>query len=109
MANVPCVTLKAMRNMRWLHARLKLGLPFWEKKERLKDFMNKYSFRRQMEPASRLKYLWLVLGTICSLFSFNGRWDIALAAWLAPFFLLPFMLPSRTPIGLTRASLPTPL
>src|SRR5260370_42232237 len=38
MANLPCVTLKARRNMRWLHARLKVGLPFWKKKERFKDF-----------------------------------------------------------------------
>src|SRR6266567_3696880 len=71
--------------------------------------MNKYSLRRQMEPASRLKYLWLVLGTICSLFSFNGRWDIALAAWLAPFFLLRFMRTSRTRIGLTGVWLATAL
>jgi apolipoprotein N-acyltransferase len=71
--------------------------------------MNKYSLRRQMEPASRLKYLWLVLGTICSLFSFNGRWDIALAAWLAPFFLLRFMRTSRTRIGLAGVWLATAL
>src|SRR5712692_5432132 len=71
--------------------------------------MNKYSLRRQMEPASRLKYLWLVLGTICSLFSFNGRWDIALAAWLAPFFLLRFMRTSRTRLGLTGVWLATAL
>src|SRR5258708_25754924 len=71
--------------------------------------MKKYSFRRQMELASRRNCLWLGLGTICSLFSFNGRWDIALAAWLGPFFLLRFMRTSRTRIGLTGVWLATAL
>src|SRR5260370_3892797 len=71
--------------------------------------MNKYSLRRQMEPASLLKYLWLVLGTICSLFAFNGRWDIALAAWLAPLFLLRFTRTSRPFRGFVGAWLATAL
>src|SRR5260221_13086119 len=44
----------------------------------------------QVEPSSRLGYLWLSLGSLCSLFATNGRWDIPLAAWLGPFFLLRF-------------------
>ncbi len=44
----------------------------------------------QVEPSPRLGYLWLALGTLCSLFAANGRWDIPLAAWLGPFFLLRF-------------------
>jgi apolipoprotein N-acyltransferase len=71
--------------------------------------MNKHALRRQMEPASRLKYLWLVLGTICSLFAFNGRWDIALAAWLAPLFLLRFTRTSRPFRGFVGAWLATAL
>src|SRR5258708_21527112 len=39
----------------------------------------------------------------------KGRWDIALAAWLAPFFPLRFMRPSRTRIGLTGVWLATAL
>jgi len=44
----------------------------------------------QVEPSPRLGYLWLALGTLCSLFAANGRWDIPLAAWLGPLFLLRF-------------------
>src|SRR6266566_432549 len=44
----------------------------------------------QVEPSPRLGYLWLALGTLCSLFAANGRWGIPLAAWLGPLFLLRF-------------------
>ncbi len=38
----------------------------------------------------RLSYLWLALGIVLLLFSMPG-WAIALAAWLAPVFLLRFV------------------
>jgi apolipoprotein N-acyltransferase len=38
----------------------------------------------------RTEYLWFALGFILSLFATNGRWDIALAAWLYPLFFLRF-------------------
>jgi len=44
----------------------------------------------QVDPSPRLGYLWLALGTLCSLFAANGRWDLPLAAWLGPLFLLRF-------------------
>jgi apolipoprotein N-acyltransferase len=43
-----------------------------------------------IESASRLPYLWLILGTIFACFATNGQWDIPLAAWLSPFFFLRF-------------------
>jgi hypothetical protein len=44
----------------------------------------------QVKPSPRLGYLWLALGTLCSLFAANGRWGIPLAAWLGPLFLFAF-------------------
>lgn len=38
----------------------------------------------------RRRWWWLVIGTVVSLFAVGGRWDIALAAWLFPVFLLRF-------------------
>jgi apolipoprotein N-acyltransferase len=52
--------------------------------------MKKHVRLPQVEPSPRLGYLWLALGTLCSLFAANGRWDIPLAAWLGPLFLLRF-------------------
>ena len=58
--------------------------------KRKKDSMKTHVRLPQVEPSPRLGYLWLALGTLCSLFAANGRWDIPLAAWLGPFFLLRF-------------------
>jgi apolipoprotein N-acyltransferase len=58
--------------------------------KRKKDSMKTRVRLHQVEPSPRLGYLWLVLGTLCSLFAANGRWDIPLAAWLGPLFLLRF-------------------
>jgi apolipoprotein N-acyltransferase len=41
----------------------------------------------------RLRYAWLALGTLLSMFAVGGRWDLPFAAWLYAIFLLRF---SRT-------------
>jgi apolipoprotein N-acyltransferase len=48
----------------------------------------------------RRRWLWLVIGTVVALFAVGGRWDIALAAWLFPVFLLRFARTSRPLSGL---------
>lgn len=45
------------------------------------------------------RHLWLGLGILASLFSVGGRWDIALAAWIAPVFLLRFSRATSPWIG----------
>jgi apolipoprotein N-acyltransferase len=35
--------------------------------------------------------IWLAIGVVTSMFAVGGRWDIALAAWVAPIFLLRFV------------------
>lgn len=50
--------------------------------------------------AERLKYAWLLAGLATTLLSVGGRWDIPLAAWIAPIFLLRFARLSRPATGL---------
>lgn len=38
-----------------------------------------------------LRWAWLAIGLVTSMFAVGGRWDIALAAWVAPIFLLRFV------------------
>lgn len=45
---------------------------------------------RPTKPAARAEYCWLALGTLFSLLTANGGWNIPLAAWLAPLFFLRF-------------------
>lgn len=62
------------------------------------------------QPRDRWAYGWLALGMLASLFAANGPWDIALAAWLAPFFLLRFLRTGslrRGLIGIWLASVVT--
>lgn len=42
---------------------------------------------------SRVRWAWLAAGAACGVVGCGGRWDLAVAAWLAPIFLLRF---SRT-------------
>src|SRR5215469_14989492 len=53
----------------------------------------------------RFSYLWLALAFVLSLFALNGTWDIALAAWLYPLFLLRFVRTQRPAIGFFGACL----
>ena len=39
--------------------------------------------------------VWLAIGAIASIFAVGAQWDIALAAWVAPIFLLRFSRTSR--------------
>ena len=55
--------------------------------------------------ADRLSYLWLALAFVLSLFALNGTWDIALAAWLYPLFLLRFVRTQRPAIAIPGAFL----
>ena len=55
--------------------------------------------------ADRFSYLWIALAFVLSLFALNGTWDIALAAWLYPLFLLRFVRTQRPAIGFFGASL----
>ena len=48
----------------------------------------------------RSRYLWLGVGTVLSLFTVHGRWDIPLAAWLFSLFLLRFTRVSRPLVGI---------
>jgi apolipoprotein N-acyltransferase len=57
--------------------------------------MNKHLIAQQIVHTDRFGYFWLLLGMLLSLFSTNGRWDLPLAAWLAPLFLLRFMRTRR--------------
>ena len=52
---------------------------------------------------TQLRYAWLGLGALASLFSVGGRWDVALAAWLAPLFLLRFTRVSGALTGIAMA------
>lgn len=42
-----------------------------------------------------VRYGWLIIGAVLSLFATHAKWDIALAAWLFPVFLLRFSRASR--------------
>lgn len=55
--------------------------------------------------SDRLSYLWLVLAFVLSLFAMNGAWDVPLAAWLYPLFLLRFARTHRPFRGFLAASL----
>jgi apolipoprotein N-acyltransferase len=52
--------------------------------------MNIHARPHQVGPPDRLGYLWLALGILFSLFAAHGRWDLSLAAWLVPLFVLRF-------------------
>jgi apolipoprotein N-acyltransferase len=70
--------------------------------------MKKHFAQQQAESADRLGYLWLMLGLLCWLFAANGVRDIAVAAWLAPLFLLRFTRtrsPLRGCVGIGLAAL----
>ena len=54
-------------------------------------------------PVDRLSLLWLALALGLSLFAVNGRWDIALAAWLFPVFLLRFARTQNPVVGFLGA------
>lgn len=47
------------------------------------------------------RWLCFAIGAAASFFAVGGRWDIALAAWVAPVFLLRFARASRPLIGLS--------
>lgn len=48
----------------------------------------------------QFKYAWLGLGLVTALLAVGGRWDIPLAAWIAPVFLLRFSRLARPVPGL---------
>ena len=45
------------------------------------------------------RWLWLALGTLLWIFAVGGRWDVALAAWIAPVLLVRFVRASRPLVG----------
>lgn len=53
--------------------------------------------------AKRNRYLWLIVGAGLSLFAVQGRWDIALAAWLFGVFVLRYTRTSRVVPGMLGA------
>ncbi|GHO50563.1 nitrilase-related carbon-nitrogen hydrolase [Ktedonospora formicarum] len=61
--------------------------------------MKKHVSLLQVSSTLRYRYLWLVLAVLLSLFATNGRWDLPLAAWLAPLFLLRFTRTSNLLLG----------
>src|SRR5438128_483524 len=50
--------------------------------------------------ADRSRWLWLALGAAISLLAVGQRWDVGLAAWIAPIFLLRFSRTSRPLMGI---------
>lgn len=66
--------------------------------------MKTYSLRTP-GATGHLSYLWLALAFALSLFALNGTWDIPLAAWLYPLFLLRFARTRRPAIGFLGACL----
>lgn len=65
----------------------------------------KMRFLNMPETGGRLSSLWLALAFALSLFALNGRWDIPLAAWLYPLFLLRFVRTQRPALGFLGAFL----
>lgn len=61
--------------------------------------MQNRSSARWSVPTERAGYLWLVLGALLSGVSVSGRWELSLAAWLAPLLLLRFTRTRRPLIG----------
>jgi apolipoprotein N-acyltransferase len=62
-------------------------------------------FKRTTTPtriSDRLSYLWLALAAVLFVF-YDGRWEIPLAAWLAPLFLLRFVRTQRPLTGFLLA------
>ena len=49
--------------------------------------------------ASSRRWLWLAIGVAAALLSTGGRWDVSLAAWVAPVLLLRFSRTSRPAIA----------
>lgn len=48
----------------------------------------------------QFKYVWLTVGFVTALLAVGGRWDVPIAAWIAPVFLLRFARLSRPASGL---------
>jgi apolipoprotein N-acyltransferase len=67
--------------------------------------MSKLSSHSKMIIDNR-SFVWLVLGTILSLFA-NGRWIFPLAAWLSPVFLMRFSRTQKPVKGFLLISLVT--
>ena len=61
---------------------------------------NRSLFESHIFSGNQQKYLWFGIGTILSIFAVGGRFDVALAAWLMPVFLLRFSRLSKPLIGL---------
>lgn len=55
---------------------------------------------RRTERVATPSVAWLVVGVALSLVSLGARWDIPLAAWFAPIFLLRFTRRSPMPLAL---------
>lgn len=49
--------------------------------------------------ASSWRWLWLAIGLVAALLATGGRWDVSLAAWVAPVLLLRFSRTSRPAIA----------
>src|SRR5690348_17305174 len=62
--------------------------------------MQKRSSAQLSVPTKHVGYLWLVLGALLSLVAMSGRWELSLAAWLSPLFLLRFTRTCNPFIGL---------
>lgn len=52
---------------------------------------------------TQARFAWLGLGALASLFSVGGSWDIPLAAWITPVFLLRFVKTSSLMFGVGMA------
>ncbi len=50
-------------------------------------------------------WVWLAIGAVASMFAVGAQWDIALAAWVAPIFLLRFARTSRPWLGVSVVTL----
>lgn len=47
----------------------------------------------------RNRYYWLAVGFVVQMLAVGGRWDLSLAAWLAPIFLIRFARSSRAAVA----------
>jgi len=60
--------------------------------------------KEKLEPGSPRSWTWLVVAAVLLPFAY-GRWNVALAAWLAPVFLLRFVRTQSLKVGLPVAYL----
>lgn len=60
-----------------------------------------------MADRGRRRYLWLLIGTLLSLFAVGGWWDVPLAAWLFSIFLVRFCRDTRPLVGIPLVFLST--